>query len=74
MVWTEPGLLYAWILCAYRIIAALSKEERGLFRERIRFLDKKIHPGLGKLTWSYKGALEGFIPDCRIHANAVRYC
>ncbi len=38
-----------------RIVAALSQEERGLFRERIRFLDKKIHPGLTKLTWASKG-------------------
>lgn len=38
-----------------RIIDILSVEERTLFKERIRFLDKKILPGLTKLTWSSKG-------------------
>ncbi|GFR64149.1 dynein, axonemal, heavy chain 2 [Elysia marginata] len=50
-----------------RIIAALSIEERGLFRERIRFLDKRIHPGLSKLTWASKGTVEFFINECRGH-------
>ncbi|XP_074657783.1 dynein axonemal heavy chain 2-like [Tubulanus polymorphus] len=55
-----------------RIIAALSQEERGLFRERIRFLDKKIHPGLTKLTWASKGISEYFINECRMHASKVQ--
>eukprot|EP00794_Sanderia_malayensis_P010712 gene10712-11859_t len=55
-----------------RIIAALSAEERGLFRERIRFLDKKAHPGFTKLTWASKGASEYFINDCRINCNKVQ--
>ena len=38
-----------------RIIAILTPEERALFKERIRFLDKKIHPGLTKLSWASKG-------------------
>ena len=54
-----------------RIIAALSQEERGLFRERIRFLDKKIHPGLTKLTWASKGISDYFITECRMHASKV---
>ena len=54
-----------------RIIAALSLEERGLFRERIKFLDKKIHPGLTKLTWAAKGISDYFINDCRVHAGKV---
>ena len=54
-----------------RIIAALSQEERGLFRERIRFLDKKIHPGLTKLTWASKGISDYFISECRMHASKV---
>ncbi|KAJ8310645.1 hypothetical protein KUTeg_012510 [Tegillarca granosa] len=55
-----------------RIIAALSLEERGLFRERIRFLDKKIHPGLTKLTWASKGISDYFVNDCRLHASKVQ--
>lgn len=56
----------------FRIIAALSLEERGLFRERIRFLDKKIHPGLTKLTWASKGISDYFVTDCRINAAKIQ--
>ncbi|XP_014680873.1 PREDICTED: dynein heavy chain 2, axonemal-like [Priapulus caudatus] len=55
-----------------RIISALSPEERGLFRERIRFLDKKVHPGLTKLTWASKGVADFYIADCRQHALRVQ--
>ncbi|XP_021360073.1 dynein heavy chain 2, axonemal-like isoform X4 [Mizuhopecten yessoensis] len=55
-----------------RIIAALSVEERGLFKERIRFLDKKIHPGLTKLTWASKGISDFFVTDCRINASKIQ--
>ena len=55
-----------------RIIAVLSPEERALFKERIRFLDKKIHPGLSKLTWASKGVSEYFINDCRVNSNKVQ--
>lgn len=55
-----------------RIIAALSVEERGLFRERIRFLDKKIHPGLTKLTWASKGISDFFVGDCRVNASKIQ--
>ncbi|KAK3095642.1 hypothetical protein FSP39_017066 [Pinctada imbricata] len=55
-----------------RIIAALSTEERALFRERIRFLDKKIHPGLTKLTWASKGISDFFVSDCRVNAAKVQ--
>ncbi|MGH0186895.1 UNVERIFIED_CONTAM: hypothetical protein FKN15_022868, partial [Acipenser sinensis] len=55
-----------------RIIEVLSSEERGLFRERIRILDKKIQPGLSKLLWSSKGASNYFIQECRLHASKVQ--
>ncbi|KAM8972622.1 dynein axonemal heavy chain 2 [Pelodytes ibericus] len=55
-----------------RIISALSPEERGLFRERIRFLDKKIQPGLTKLHWSSKGASGAFINECLLHASKIQ--
>lgn len=43
----------------------------SLFKERIKFLDKKIHPGLTKLTWGAKNISDYFIKDCRVHANRV---
>ncbi|XP_052234681.1 dynein axonemal heavy chain 2-like isoform X14 [Dreissena polymorpha] len=55
-----------------RIIAALSPEERGLFRERIRFLDKKVHPGLTKLTWASKGISDYFVTECRLNSNKIQ--
>ncbi|XP_063042411.1 dynein axonemal heavy chain 2 [Engraulis encrasicolus] len=55
-----------------RIILALSQEELGLFKERIRFLDKKIQPGLSKLLWSTKLASNSFINECRLHASKVQ--
>ncbi|KAK1331639.1 hypothetical protein QTO34_009597 [Cnephaeus nilssonii] len=55
-----------------KIIAMLSPDEQALFKERIRFLDKKIHPGLKKLHWSLKGASAFFITECRIHASKVQ--
>ncbi|XP_076804743.1 dynein axonemal heavy chain 2-like [Clavelina lepadiformis] len=55
-----------------RIISALLPEERGLFKERIRSLDKKIHPGLTKLTWASKGISEFFVGECRLHSRKVQ--
>ncbi|XP_053319883.1 dynein axonemal heavy chain 2 [Spea bombifrons] len=55
-----------------RIIAALSPEERSLFRERIRFLDKKVQPGLTKLHWSSKGMPNVFINECLMHASKIQ--
>ncbi|XP_043393066.1 dynein axonemal heavy chain 2 isoform X2 [Chelonia mydas] len=55
-----------------RIIAMLSPEERALFKERIRYLDRKIQPGLKKLHWSLKGASAAFISECRLHASKVQ--
>lgn len=54
-----------------RIVFALSAEERELFKERIRSLDKKIYPGLTKLTWVAKGVSEYFLNECRIFAGKV---
>ncbi|EDV25795.1 uncharacterized protein TRIADDRAFT_23475 [Trichoplax adhaerens] len=54
------------------IILSLSNEERGLFKERIRYLDKKIQPGLTKLTWATKGISDFFIGECRLHASKIQ--
>ncbi|XP_030635110.1 dynein heavy chain 2, axonemal [Chanos chanos] len=55
-----------------RIIESLTPDGLGLFREQIRFLDKKIQPGLSKLRWSTKGASKFFISDCRLHARKLQ--
>ncbi|XP_060896803.1 dynein axonemal heavy chain 2-like [Labrus mixtus] len=55
-----------------RIIGMLSPDEHGLFRERIRFLDKKIQPGLSRLLWLSKGASNIFIRECLVHIEKVR--
>lgn len=49
----------------------LSPDEQALFKERIRFLDKKIHPGLKKLHWALQGASAIFITECRVYASKV---
>ena len=42
-------------------------------QERIKFLDKKIHPGLTKLTWASKGpTTDYFMNECRGHASKVQ--
>ncbi|KAM7366101.1 hypothetical protein PAMP_015569 [Pampus punctatissimus] len=55
-----------------RIIGMLSPDELGLFREQIRFLDKKIQPGLTKLSWLSKGTSNVFIRDCLLHVDKVQ--
>ena len=55
------------------LIDMLSVDERKLFRERIRFLDKKIQPGLTRLTWSSKGISEFYVADSRLNATALRH-
>ncbi|XP_027143976.1 dynein heavy chain 2, axonemal isoform X2 [Larimichthys crocea] len=55
-----------------RIIGMLSPDELGLFRDRIRFMDKKIQPGLTKLVWLSKGASNVFIRDCLLHIDKVQ--
>lgn len=54
-----------------RIISSLQPKERALFKERIRSLDKKIRPGMTKLTWASQG-IQLFVSDCRLHAQQVR--
>lgn len=53
-----------------RIISSLDTKERALFKERIRTLDKKIQPGMAKLTWASEG-IEYFVIECRNHAHQV---
>lgn len=55
-----------------RIIFSLNADERGLFKERIKVLDKKIYPGLTKLTWASKGISDFYISECRTAANKIQ--
>jgi len=49
------------------IIHELSTEERRLFQEHIRRLDRRIAPGLTKLTWATKGVVDWYLRECRKH-------
>ena len=53
-----------------RIIDMLSPIDMALFRERIRFIDEKIQPGLTRFLWSSK-ASDIFIRDCLPHVDKV---
>lgn len=55
-----------------RILSSLDPQERALFKERIRSLDKKIRPGMTKLTWASEG-IEYFVLECRGQARKVRW-
>jgi len=56
------------VVCDYnRIIEDLSPQERKLFSEVIRRLDRRIGPGLNKLTWASKGVIEWYVKECRKH-------
>ena len=46
------------------IIGSLRPSERSLFREWIRALDRKFHPGFTELTWASEGIQEFFVNDC----------
>jgi dynein heavy chain len=48
-----------------QILDALSPEERRLFAEHLRRVDRKVAPGLNKLTWVSKSIKEGFVKTCR---------
>ncbi|KAI9356982.1 dynein heavy chain and region D6 of dynein motor-domain-containing protein [Zopfochytrium polystomum] len=54
------------------ILETLTPEEHMLFKERIRFLDRKINPGLTSLNWASKGVTEYFIKECRRHSHDIQ--
>ena len=45
--------------------------ERKLFKALTDANEKDINPGLGKLKWSSKGILEGFVRHCRRVAEEI---
>lgn len=54
------------------ILDDLSTEERRLFSDHIRRLDKRINQGLTKLTWASKGVVEFYVKDCLYNCSEVR--
>lgn len=60
------------IVDAYnKIMCDLSAEERRLFSDHIRKLDKRMNQGLQKLTWMSKGIIEHYVNDCCAHCAEV---
>ncbi|GMI05338.1 hypothetical protein TrVE_jg1168 [Triparma verrucosa] len=46
------------------ILSDLTTDERRLFTDHIRRLDKRINQGLTKLTWASRGVTEYYVRDC----------
>ncbi|MEQ2214308.1 hypothetical protein XENOCAPTIV_000742 [Xenoophorus captivus] len=54
-----------------KIVGMLSPDELGLFRQRVRFIDRKMEPGMTKLLWLSHGASNHFINDCLLHVDKL---
>eukprot|EP00935_MAST-01C_sp_MAST-1C-sp1_P000961 g961.t1 len=56
-----------------RILLILSAEERRLFSDHLRKLDKRINQGLHKLTWATRtrGITDSYVRDCRKHCQEL---
>ena len=46
------------------IVRDLGTDERHLFIDHLRRLDRRIAPGMVKLTWTSKNVVEMFVKDC----------
>lgn len=55
-----------------RIMNALNAEEKALFQERIKILDKKIAPGFVKVQWPVKSMVEFFVNDSRLQTSSLQ--
>lgn len=62
---------YSYHAATNLYFSALSLTERALFRELIRQLDRKINPGLTKLTWN-TDYVDSYIEDCFNETANVR--
>lgn len=55
-----------------QVLTALDKEERHLFHDRLRYLDKRITPGVSKLAWtSPKATLDFFYKEACMYGQHV---
>lgn len=64
-------VVYA-VLVYNKILHSLSLEERLLFKEHMRAIDKKIAPGVLKLTYNNAGAID-YITECLKHLDELRH-
>ena len=53
------------------IVRNISTEERRLFIDHIRRLDRRINQGMTKLTWQSKNMIDMYIRDCCSHCQDV---
>lgn len=53
------------------IIHDINAEERRLFVDQIRKLDRRIGQGMTKLTWQSKGMIEMYVRDCCSNCTEV---
>lgn len=60
------------VLLHNRILSSLSDKERLLFREHIKSMDRKIAPGLFKLTYNDEMTNE-YITDCLKHLDELQH-
>ncbi|GMH50243.1 hypothetical protein TrRE_jg3287 [Triparma retinervis] len=51
------------------ILSDLSTDERRLFTDHIRRLDKRINQGLKQLTWASRGVTEYYVRDCCLQSS-----
>ena len=51
------------------ILDALAPAERRLFAERLHYLDRKMYPGISKLTWVMKTPVDVFIKETKRHCT-----
>ncbi|XP_017886409.1 dynein heavy chain 2, axonemal [Ceratina calcarata] len=65
--WENLHFVYESVLAVVigynKVVRALAMAERELFRELIQQLDRKINPGLSKLTWNTE-YVDAYIEDC----------
>lgn len=53
------------------IVRDVSPEERRLFMDHIRKLDRRIGQGMTKLTWQNRGMIDIYVKDCCVSCHDV---
>ena len=64
--WLQTNICVEADVCTgdAQVLTALDKEDRRLFHDRLRYLDKRITPGVSKLAWtSPKATLDFFYKE-----------
>ena len=55
-----------------QILMQLEPDERQLFGEHIRRLDRRVNAGMNRFTWASKSVIEWYVTDCRKHCTNTR--